>query len=494
MNKILGSLLLLGLTFLSAGNITATVDTEEIIEGDSVLLTLSVVGKNIDNIPDIEEINGVKVESVQRRSGTNFVHVNGVSSMEHTQILILEFRPDQNMTIPAFSAKVDGEIKSTNPINVTISKSATGMKRSTKHFSLDVQLSKSTFYLGESIVLNVYFKQRTQIDVMQIDYTPPKFKDFFSKQIGDGKTYRKGAYTIQELNYLLIAKKAGKLALEPARAKVARRSRERQRGGWYIDVPKWTQLSSPSLVVEVIEPTEAHDIVGDYRLTDRVDHKKVKANKPVTFRMELLGKGTLDDYDGIKFDIPGVTIYSDDAKVESTLLGKDLQSRYVKSFVFISNHDFVIPSKEIRVYDYKLGKVKILKTKAYHIEIEGATKIASSPVVHTKNPVHKIVNVANDSTGTWLNKFPSILALLLAFALGVFVTMFFKLLPKVIFPNWKRKENSFRGDEALRVLYPKMSENKEVEAMVRKLYALKCGEKNVKIDKEKLKELVEQYK
>ena len=493
MNKILGSLVLL-ISFLSAGNITATVDAEEIIEGDSVLLTLSVVGKNIDNIPDIEEINGVKVESVQRRSGTNFVHVNGVSSMEHTQILILEFRPDHNMTIPAFSAKVDGEIKSTNPINVRILKSETGMKRATKHFSLDMQLSKSKFYLGESIVLNVYFKQRTQIDVMQIDYSAPEFKDFFSKQIGDGKTYRKGAYTIQELNYLLIAKKAGKLTLEPARAKVARRSRERQPGGWYIDVPQWTQLSSPSLIVEVIEPHEAHDIVGDYRLTARVDHTKVKSNKPITYRMELLGKGTLDDYDGIKFDIPGVTIYSDDAKVESTLLGKDLQSRYAKSFVFISDHDFTIPSKEIRVYDYKLGKVKILKTKAYQIKVEGSKNVVATPIVHTKNPVQTAGLQTATSSGTWLNKFPSILALLLAFALGVFVTMFFKLLPKVIFPNWKRKEKAFRGDDALRILYPKMAESPEVEAMVRQLYALKRGEKNVKIDKQKLKALVEQYK
>jgi len=275
---------------------------------------------------------------------------------------------------------------------------------------------------------------------------------------------------------------------------VAQRSRERQVGGWYMDVPKWSQLSSPSLIVEVLEPSEAHDIVGDYRLTDKVDHTRVKANKPVTLRMELLGKGTLDDYDGINFEIPGVTVYSDDAKVESTLLGKELQSRYGKSFVFIADHNFVIPSKEIRVYDYKTGKVKVLRTKEYQIEVEGSKKALSTPVVHTKQAVQIGTPVKASSENVWSGKLPSLLALFLAFVLGIVVTHFFKLLPKVVFPNWKKKEKSFRGDDALKVLYPKMAESTEIEDMVRKLYALKCGEKNVKIDKQRLKELVEQYK
>ena len=493
MNRILGSLLFLGLTFLTAGNITASVDTTKVIKGDSVLLTLSVVGKNIDNIPNIEKINGVNIESIQRRSGTNFVHVNGVSSMEHTQILILEFKPDHNMTIPVFSVKVDGETKKTKPIHISIIKSKVGVKRETKNFSLDLSLSKSKFYLGESIVLTVYFKQRTAIDVMQIDYSPPAFKDFFSKQIGEGKTYKKGRFTIQELNYLLIAKKAGKLTLEPARAKVARRSRERQLGGWYVDVPKWTQLSSPSLIVQVTKPSVAHDIVGDYRLTNSVDHRKIKANKPVTLRMELLGRGTLDDYDGIKFDLTGVTIYSDDAKVESTLLGKELQSRYVKSFVFISDHNFTIPSKEIHVYNYKTGKVKVLKTKEYKIEVEERKKEVVTAQVHTKKPVHSTVMVTN-STLPWYHRLPSVLALFFAFILGVAATLSVKYLPKKLFSKWKKKRFDFGGEEALKILYPKMGESAEVEEMVRKLYALKNGDRSIKIDKKYLKTLIEQYK
>ena len=87
MNKILGSFILF-ITFLSAGSITATVDTAEVLKGDSVMLTLTVTGKDASEIPNIEEINGQKVFNIQRRMSSNFVHVNGVSSMEKTQMLM----------------------------------------------------------------------------------------------------------------------------------------------------------------------------------------------------------------------------------------------------------------------------------------------------------------------------------------------------------------------------------------------------------------------
>ena len=483
--KILGSLLFLTFNFLMAGSISATIDSQEVFEGDTVILTLAVTGKNIDYIPEIDEIAGQKILTVQRRSGSNFVQIDGVNSMEKTQTLILEFRPEHNLTIPSFSLNVDGKLESTKPITLTLKKLPIGMKRENRNFSLEVQISKNSFYLGESVLLTVYFKQRTNVEVMQIDYKPPLFKNFFSKQFGKGKTYKKGAYTLQELNYLLIAKKTGKLTLEPAHAKVAERIRKQQLGGWYMDVPKWIEVSSDSLIVNVKAPTEAHDIVGDYRLTQKVDHTKVKANNPVHLTLELVGEGTLDDYEGMDFKIPNVTVYADDAKIKSTLVGRELHSHYRKSFVFVADHNFTIPSKTIRAYNYKTGKIKILKSNAYRIEVGGVKSVTDSSVVYTKNPIHFVDNKTE-------SRLPNLLALFLAFILGIVVTYFFKHLPAIL--PWKRRGRTFRGDEALKILYPKMGESKEVEEMVRKLYAIKNGDRTIKVDKQQLKALVEKYK
>jgi Na+-translocating ferredoxin:NAD+ oxidoreductase RnfD subunit len=76
---------------------------------------------------------------------------------------------------------------------------------------------------------------------------------------------------------------------------------------------------------------------------------------------------------------------------------------------------------------------------------------------------------------------------LLAFAAGM-VTMY--LAGKI---RWKVKASVFKESEALKVLYGHMSDDPKVEAMVRKLYAKKNGDKSVIIDKKELKALVEKY-
>jgi len=242
--------------------------------------------------------------------------------------------------------------------------------------------------------------------------------------------------------------------------------------------------------VEVIEANEAHDVVGKYKLTDTVDVLKVKANKPVTLKIELLGMGSLEGYEGINFDIPNVTMYSDDAKVESKLLGQALQSRYQKSFVFIADQNFTIPSKVIRAYDYETGKVSFLTTKFYHIEVEGSPKLTSKALVHTNTAVPQM---PLSEPSKWYERLPSLMALVLAFALGVITTLGFMLVAKSKMFQWKKSQKGSKYEEALKVLYPKMSESKEVEEMVRKLYAVKRGDKEVKIDKAVLKALIEKY-
>jgi len=55
------------------------------------------------------------------------------------------------------------------------------------------------------------------------------------------------------------------------------------------------------------------------------------------------------------------------------------------------------------------------------------------------------------------------------------------------------KKFGFNYDEALQVLYPKMSQSPDVEAMVRQLYAIKQGDKSIQIDKKVLKAMLKHY-
>jgi hypothetical protein len=59
--------------------------------------------------------------------------------------------------------------------------------------------------------------------------------------------------------------------------------------------------------------------------------------------------------------------------------------------------------------------------------------------------------------------------------------------------KFKRSKSPYKESEALKILYAHINESKEVEDMVRKLYARKNGDKSVEIDKKILKELVERF-
>ncbi len=504
MIKILGKklcLLLFTSVTLYAGSIESSVDSTEIARGDSVLFSITIVGEDSDPLPEMEEIDGMKVEQITRNNGSDFVYVNGKSVMQHTTTVTYEFKPKYNMTIPAFQVMVDGKVETSKAINLRVVKAKAGSKRKNKYFSLDIKLNKQKIYVGEPVVATVYFRQNKNINLMELEYKKPLFSAFFSKQLEGEITYKEGVYTVHELKYLLIPKKEGKVIIEPATAKVSQRVQERQDGGWFANVPKWSNLSSPTLTLEVLPAPNDYDLAGDFTLTSSIDKKEVKANKPVNITIELKGEGSLEDFEGIEFDIPNVTVYSDDAKVKSSYKKGKLKSHYIKSFAFISDYDFTIPSKKIRLFDYKKGKIKLLETKSYNIKVDGGQKAKTEPitVVHTKNEVKKEpkkdLNVEKVSA---LQKFenlsPSVLLLSLTFLLGALSSLFAVYMVKYILRRRKAKKHAFDGHEALQILYPYMGESVEVEFMVRQLYAIKNGEKKIKIDRELLKKLLNKYK
>ena len=78
--------------------------------------------------------------------------------------------------------------------------------------------------------------------------------------------------------------------------------------------------------------------------------------------------------------------------------------------------------------------------------------------------------------------------LVLSFIFGMSVMYLLRYLPRL---NVVSRKYSY--DESLKVLYAHIGEDKEIEEMVRKLYAVKNGDKSVKIDNKKLKEMVKRF-
>ena len=476
-------------------SVKAMVNDPDVVEGNSVRLTLEAIGEDV-RFPVIHNIGAYPVEGISNATQSSFKMINGKTTQESVKKQILSFTPDKAMTIPSFSIQVDGQVMQTNPIDIKIVKSAAPTPGSSKKISLDMVANKQRVFVGEPFLLSVFFNESKQVDLMKVEYQKPVLKDFFVKEVDGEKTYRKGGYLVHELRYLLTPKYEGNFTIEPARAKIAERGRRKDDFfGTFFDTPIWSQIVSNALSVEVKPSPEDTDLIGDLKLSETIDATEVKANKPVNLTIKISGEGNLEDFDGLKYEIDGVTIYSDDAKTGSNLRGNQLISSYEKKFVFIADHDFTIPSKSFTLFNFKTGKIETLKTESHQITVKGG-QAAAPAVIQSAKPQAIAKREMRD--GLEERKVenstepPALWMLLLAFAGGVVLTLgAVKLLPAIL---WKRGTNPLREDAALKILYPHTNDTPEVEEMVRKLYARKGGDKSIEIDKAILKVLVDRYR
>ncbi len=83
---------------------------------------------------------------------------------------------------------------------------------------------------------------------------------------------------------------------------------------------KWKQMASNSLELEVLPQVQESDLVGDFTLDATIDAQEVKANKPVNLTIKIEGKGNLESFEFPKYEIDGVTVYSDEAKIETKVV------------------------------------------------------------------------------------------------------------------------------------------------------------------------------
>ena len=177
-----------------------------------------------------------------------------------------------------------------------------------------------------------------------------------------------------------------------------------------------------------------------------------------------------------------------------------IHSTYSKSFAFISDRDFTIPTQRISVYDTKSKTVKYLEVPSYDVHVEGSqalsvqkpqVKIPGAGKVHSnlKIPQKSMLDTKEDNDLSKVQFAPWWMTVL-AFVLGLLVMYLFNYF---LSTKWKRQGSTINETEAFRILYAHINESKEIEDMVRKLYASKNGDKSIIIDKTILKMLVEKY-
>jgi len=478
---------------LWAESVEATLANTEVVQGNMAQLRIVATGNRAE-FPNIREIGCSQVLGRHQSQSNSFTYINGKSESKHTTTLTLTFAPQHDMTIPSYSIDIDGTVYKTEPIELKVIKSNAPQVSNSNKFSLLMRTDQKSAMVGEPFIVTVFFSLQNGVRLSENpQYNKPEFKGFFVKEVEQEQAYREGNRQVTELKYILIPQLEGNFTLEPATAKIgiADTSRRDMFGRFFGTV--WTPIASNTINIEVKKKPEDTDLVGSFTIESNIDKENVKANKPVNLTVKIEGEGSLEDFE---FPNYGVTVYSDEATIESNLVGDKLHSSLTKSFAFISDHTFSIPARSISVYDTKKGNVNYLEIPAYKIKVEANKIVASASNTPDKGAVQtnlKQVDTPQSSVAKKEVEIKSVAwwMLAVAFVLGSIFMYLLRYLPTA---KWTRNKSPFKESEALKILYAHMSEDVEAEMMVRKLYAKKNGDKSVIIDKKVLKALVEKYK
>jgi len=485
--------------FSYAHEVKVLVSDTEIVAGNVIRLKIRATGDKVV-FPIIEEIDGVKVLEQRERITNKFHYINGVLNKERTT-LILTFAPHHDMTIPSYGVEIDGKIYKSKPVKIkVVAVNAQNMEDNNKFF-LHLKADKKSVIVGEPILATVYLSLKLGLRLTNTpQYTQPEFKGFFSKMVGKEKLYHEGNRQITELRYLLTPQSEGTFKIGPARVKISEADRnKRNMYGKFVGAT-WVPIASNTIDIEVKEKPQECDLVGSLTIKSTLDRQRTKAGKPVNLSITITGEGSLEDFELPDFEIDGVTVYSDDASIAIDLNNSTVHSTYSKKFAFISEHDFTIPARSISVYDTKSKTVKYLEIPSCDVHIEGSqTPAAQKPQAEIssagksqsslKVPQKSMLDMEDDnmpqeapSVSWWM--------IALAFVSGMFIMFLPKMMPKM---TRGKSYHSYTESEALKILYPHIDESQEIEAMVRKLYAKRKGDKSVEINEKRLNELLEHF-
>ena len=534
MNKVFKNLALIALFI---GNLFAIepifnvdVDKNRIYSGESVKVTLSVLANKDSNITfnHTVDIEGEKIVKREAKSSLDVIDNGGKTEETIEKLIIYTIKPKKSLIVPSFSVKVDNKEYKSKPIKISIIKDIIKKKNTTvtskkkvtqkKDFSFKMVTNKVKVTVGEPLIVTVKLKEPIELAAQKVRYRAPKFKDCKVVRVGNIQKSKDVNYIYLVERYIVTPRKSGVLQIEPAVAEIDLQIAPVATSMFAFmgNEPQTKVLKTNSLNIKILAKSKNSKIVGDYKIKGFSNKTETGANKQIKYTLIISGKGDLTTLEELDLNIDGVTIYPKDAKITQAIKNNEVYSSYKKEYVLISDTSYTIPSIVINAYSPIKKTNYVLQTKPLYISIKSKNSISEvlNNKHNSKQPKsiqvatsgnEKIVkkSVVSKNVETILDikyyqeqikKLSSPLTNILYLILGIFIGIVLTILtPKLIYViKTKGEKSKLYGSykEALNILYPHTTKSSDIEEMVKHLYEVTNGNKEIVIDNNKLDKMV----
>ncbi|MFK5937049.1 MAG: hypothetical protein QM497_01520 [Sulfurimonas sp.] len=247
--------------------------------------------------------------------------------------------------------------------------------------------NKSTALVKEAVKITFDVKQKNHTNVMFFFLEPLSNEDYEIKLLNK-KTiqtaYHDYATTFTYLLFPLKAKKITvsfdftiKIASDKAVAQVYEGGRDNTK---WIETTD-THIKLKPLSIDIQEPQQAVDLVGDFTLTSKLSKSEITQYDSTNIIYKLKGRGYKDASFNILKEIPEVDIFSQmtDAYSKATKNGYVINRDY--NYALVAKKDFDIPSVTLHAYSPRKHKYYTLKAEKKHIKV---TQIETASLLDDK--------------------------------------------------------------------------------------------------------------
>jgi len=300
-------------------SIQARLEPDRIAPGEAATLTVEVGSAGL-NLPEVgvPAIAGALVE----RAGTaqNISILNGQATRSSTTVYHIIPKSEGTITIPPLSVAVGSDRVQSDPLTLTVTRSAAShappamqgnlppgsAPSGTPEIFVKAIVDRPRAYWNQQVILRLRLYSR--VDVLgDVDWKPPSANGFWTESLGpprQGRVRMNGAeYAVMEIPTALFPTRTGTLTVGPAtiRCRVARVVQPPD--PWSMlampdVVPQDVSLSSNPVTIQVDPlpsgaPAGFQGAVGDFHLTFHVDGVTARTGEPVTARATIAGTGNV---------------------------------------------------------------------------------------------------------------------------------------------------------------------------------------------------------
>ena len=414
-----------------AQNFRASVDKTVLEIGDRLTVTYSTDGDGTNfRAPKFSDFKLLMGPSQSQ----NIQIINGKISRSLSFSFVLEAIKEGKFTIPAATITIDGKEINSNTVQVQVlPPSQAKLERMKKekeqeentrkqaidlineNLKIEVQVDKTTAYIGEPVVATYRILMHPQLAVLQL--TPektPQLNGFWNQEIDIGKI----EYNLQNINnktyqvavikkVILFPQQSGKLLIDSyefnTTVRLQIQGQRRQRNdpfdqffdSFFDDFFNRTYkdfntiVKSPTITINVKElpknaPLSFTNAVGSFSVNSWLDKTTTKTGEAVTYRLKIEGKGNLKLLTPPTLNLPSNIETYDPKIVDNTrVTSSNVEGNIVYEFVLIPQTpgEYKIPPFEFSYFDLNTKQYITQTTKELILKvIQGEKNIVLSGV------------------------------------------------------------------------------------------------------------------